>query len=81
MTAKITLYSEDKLIKEVKAFAKEHKTSVSKLVNGFFQTLLHDAGTKNSEHKITSSLLGVLKESSIEDYNAYREDKYLWKFC
>jgi len=77
MTAKITLYSEDKLIIEVKAFAKEHKTSVSKLVNGFFQTLLHDAGTERSEHKITSSLLGVLKESSIDDYNAYREDKYL----
>jgi len=77
MTAKITLYSEDKLIKEVKDFAKEHNTSVSKLVNGFFQTLLHDTGTKSSNHKITSSLLGVLKDSSINDYNAYREDKYL----
>jgi len=77
MTAKITLYSEDKLIKEVKAFAKGHNTSVSKLVNGFFQTLLHDKGTESSNHKITSSLLGVLKDSSIDDYNAYREDKYL----
>ncbi len=77
MTAKITLYSEDKLIKEVKAFAKEHHTSVSKLVNGFFQTLIHDTSNQSSNHKITSSLLGVLKDSSIDDYNGYREDKYL----
>ena len=77
MTAKITLYSEDKLIKEVKDFAKEHNTSVSKLVNGFFQTLLHDTGAESSNHKITSSLLGVLKDSSIEDYDSYREEKYL----
>lgn len=77
MSAKITLYSEDKLIKEVKDFAKEHNTSVSKLVNGFFQTLLHDTNKTTSNHKITSSLLGVLKDSSISDYNDYREDKYL----
>jgi len=31
MTSKITLYSELELIKEIKAYAKEHNTSVSVL--------------------------------------------------
>ncbi len=77
MTAKITLYSEDTLIKDVKTFAKEHNTSVSKLVNNFFHTLLNDTDSKKSNQKITNSLLGVIKDSSVEDYQKYREDKYL----
>ncbi|MDF1880695.1 hypothetical protein JHD50_05150 [Sulfurimonas sp. MAG313] len=79
MTAKITLYSEDKLIRDVKNFAKEHNTSVSKLVSTFFYTLLNDADEKKSTYKITNSLLGVLKDKTIteEDYKKYREDKYL----
>ena len=77
MTAKITLYSEDTLIKDIKSFAKEHNTSVSKLVNSFFHTLLSETESKKSNQKITNSLLGVIKESTIEDYQNYREDKYL----
>ena len=79
MTAKITLYSEDKLISEVKHFAKEHNTSVSKLVNGFFHTLLDTIDSEKSDQKITNSLLGIIKESDIteKEYQKYREDKYL----
>ncbi len=79
MTAKITLYSEDKLIGEVKKFAKQHNTSVSKLVNGFFKTLLSDKNQDISKQKITNSLLGIMKDISIDkdDYKKYREDKYL----
>ena len=40
MTAKITLYSEEELLKNIKKFAKEQKISISKLVNDFFETLL-----------------------------------------
>jgi hypothetical protein len=79
VTAKITLYSEDKLISEVKSFAKEHNTSVSKLVNGFFHTLLSNSKEEKSNYKITNSLLGILKDSNIDedDYKNYKEDKYL----
>jgi len=78
MTAKITLYSEDELILEMKKFAKAKNTSVSKLVNGFFKTLLADAkSTTKKDAKITTSLLGVLKDTDIDDYKKYREEKYL----
>ena len=80
MTAKITLYSEDELIADVKKFAKERNTSVSKLVNGFFISLLSEAKSEiNSDSKITSSLLGVMKDSDIDedDYKKHLEDKYL----
>jgi hypothetical protein len=79
MTAKITLYSEDKLIREVKKFAYEQNTSVSKLVNGFFQTLLAEEDTKSSKGKLTNFLLGSLKGVDVDesDYLQYREDKYL----
>ncbi len=61
MTAKITLYSEDELIVGIKKFAKNRNTSVSKLVNGFFKTLLADEKSDtNEDTKITTSLLGVL---------------------
>ena len=79
MTAKITLYSEDELIADVKQFAKQHNTSVSKLVNGFFKTLLKDTMQDESQQKITNSLLGILKDKRLDkdDYNTYKEDKYL----
>jgi len=80
MTAKITLYSEDELISDMKKFAKEKNTSVSKLVNGFFKSILSQSKTSTlSNTKITSSLLGVMKESNIDknDYKKHLEDKYL----
>ncbi len=80
MTAKITLYSEDELIKEIKKFAKNKNTSVSKLVNGFFKTLLTDANEKTKTNpKITTSLLGVIKDSSTceDEYKKHIEEKYL----
>lgn len=78
MTAKITLYSEDELIAEVKNFAKEKNTSVSKLVNGFFKSLVSEYSS-DTYPKITSSLLGVMKQSNLskDDYKTHLEDKHL----
>jgi len=80
MRAKITLYSQDELIAEVKKFAKEQNTSVSKLVNGFFESLLEKNKTKTDKKtNITNSLLGVLKDSKVDEdeYKKYLEEKYL----
>lgn len=80
MTAKITLYSEDETISKIKKFAKEKNTSVSKLVNGFFQTLLADENSKEvANSNITNKLFGSLKEISIDakEYKKYLEEKYL----
>jgi ribosomal protein S7 len=77
MTSKITLYSEEALIKEIKRYAKEQNTSVSKIVNQFFKNLLQSEKKDHPRSLITDSLTGILKESSKEEYHRHLEDKYL----
>ena len=78
MTSKITLYSDKELIAEMKKYAKEQNTSVSKIVNTFFQNLLHTKSTTAQKESITNSLIGSLqKETSTKEYKEYLEDKYL----
>jgi|ASRR01.1.fsa_nt_gi hypothetical protein len=81
MSAKITLYTEQEIIEEVKKFAKEHKTSVSKLVNNYFKLLLEKEKIeiKNKNTQITDSLYGSLKSVKLDenDYKTYLEEKYL----
>ena len=82
MTAKITLYSDKNLIEQIKVYAKEQNTSVSKIVNEFFKNLLDTQETQAKKNKITDSLVGVLKDKDVEEshYHDYLENKYLWKF-
>ena len=79
MTAKITLYSEKNLIEQMKIYAKEQNTSVSKIVNEFFTNLLQTQNVEKKKHKITDSLVGRLKDKKIDEssYRNYLEEKYL----
>jgi len=79
MSAKITLYSEEELIKKVKHYAKEHNTSVSKIVNTFFKNLLQKNQSNNGKSQITDSLTGKIKDTKIDEsmYDKYLEEKYL----
>jgi len=79
MTSKITLYSEKELIEQIKAYAKEQNTSVSKIVNEFFTNLLETRNQRGQSSKITSSLEGRLKGKEIDKttYKNYLEEKYL----
>jgi len=78
MTSKITLYSDKDLIEEMKKYAKEQNTSVSKIVNTFFQNLLHTKSNITQKESITNSLIGSLKEeASSKEYKDYLADKYL----
>ena len=77
MAYKITLYSDEELIKRVKEYAKSRNTSVSKIVNSFFKDLLKNQ--EDSKGTVTSQLAGKLKNSklSVDDYHNYLEKKYL----
>ncbi len=79
MTSKITLYSDKNLIEQIKIYAKEHNTSVSKIVNEFFANLLNAHQDNQGNHKITDNLTGRLKGKNIllDDYGDYLADKYL----
>lgn len=84
MTSKITLYSEAKLIEQIKIYAQEQNTSVSKIVNEFFTNLLETSkNNKDTNHnkksKMTDSLVGTLskdKALDIRDYKRHLEEKY-----
>jgi hypothetical protein len=80
MSAKITLYSEPHLIDKVKQYAKQHNTSVSKMVTSFFETVVAKENKKKSVYaEKTSKLYGILKDTKFdkEDYAEYLEEKYL----
>ena len=78
--AKITLYSDPHLVDKVKLYAKQHNTSVSKMVTSFFKTVVADENNKKSinAEKI-SKLYGILEDTKLdkEDYAEYLEEKYL----
>ena len=82
MQSKITLYSDKKLIEEIKAYAKAHNVSVSKLVNTFFVGLLkqdREKGHAYPKDTITKRLTGRLAGTDVdeEDYRKHLEEKYL----
>ena len=79
MTSKITLYSEKALIEQIKIYAKEQNTSVSKIVNEFFTNLLQAQQPSSKKSKITDNLVGKLKGKEIDEssYHKHLEEKYL----
>ncbi|CAA6804461.1 MAG: Unknown protein [uncultured Sulfurovum sp.] len=77
MSTKITLYSDEELINSIKLYAKEHNTSVSKIVNNFFKNLLQKENPDTKRSKITDSLIGKLKNIDEDTYKDYLQEKYL----
>ena len=79
MTSKITLYSEKHLIEQIKIYAKEQNTSVSKIVNTFFMNLLESNKSEQPRSKITDGLVGRLDGASVDEnsYKEYLAKKYL----
>ena len=79
MTSKITLYSEKHLIEQIKVYAKEQNTSVSKIVNAFFMNLLESNKSEQPRSKITDGLMGRLDGVNADEdsYKEYLAKKYL----
>ncbi len=91
MNAKLTLYSDEVLIRRMKQYAKDNHTSVSKLVTGFFESFLQKEEPKEKKQSnemcledapITSSLLGCARSEEFDDRdykeirNEYWDKKY-----
>jgi len=77
MTSRITLYSDETLIRQIKQYAKERNTSVSKIVNQFFTNLINTPTDHHPKHQLTDSLTGILTEDEADAYGRYLEEKYL----
>ena len=80
MHTKLTLRLDSRLIERAKRYAREHNTSLSALVAGYF-ALLGRKAAKNSleSDPLVESLRGVLKDSGLnrDNHRRFLEKKYL----
>lgn len=73
---KLTLRINARLIEQAKQYAAQNETSVSQLVETFFQELNRQA-RRPSSTPVLDKLLGILPEEiDVEDYYNYLTDKY-----
>lgn len=73
---KLTLRINTRLVAQAKQFASQHDTSVSQLVEAFFQDLARHEEA-HSDSPILDRLTGILPEQvNIEDYYDYLVEKY-----
>ncbi|MBP9566778.1 MAG: hypothetical protein KBE02_05860 [Sulfurospirillum sp.] len=78
MSNKITLYTDNQLVDSIKQYAKQHNTSVSKMVTQFFVSILNQEKSIISTPTKTSKLRGILKHEVLEEeYLTHLEQKYL----
>lgn len=73
---KLTLRINARLVEQAKQFASQHDTSVSQLVETYFQDLTRRQGA-HSDTPVLDRLMGVLPEqANVEDYYEYLVGKY-----
>lgn len=82
MDKKLTLSLNQKIIEKAKSYAKENKTSLSKMIETYFDSLTNDRNNEN-EIQITplvKSLCGVVELPENFDYkeskSKYLQEKY-----
>lgn len=78
MQRKLTLRLDDELIMRAKAYADEKGRSVSSLVADFFAMLEQDHDDPNRISPSVRRLLGVLKETDLDeaDFRRHLEEKH-----
>ena len=77
MSTKLTLQLNDNIIKKAKIFAKSHNSSLSRLVENFFQYLVEDKDYEDNNYSsIVDELIGIIRlEDDIDIKNEHT--KYL----
>jgi len=80
MDTKLTLKLEDGVIEKAKEYAKDRKTSLSKLVENYLQKITSDDVKKEKITPLVKSLSGILDLSTDynhkKDYTDYLINKY-----
>ncbi|MBD3374845.1 hypothetical protein GF406_07425 [candidate division KSB1 bacterium] len=82
MNSKLTLLLDKKTIEKAKTFAKTNNTSLSSLVQDFFERLVDKEGNEQARLSPTvKELAGILKMKNGSDPDIYKEqylsEKYL----
>jgi hypothetical protein len=80
MNAKLTLKLDDSVIASAKQFAREHRTSVSKLVETYLRTITRKTAPRKKATGVVGELAGLLKDRDVDEtrkgYVDYLEEKY-----
>lgn len=78
MTTKLNLTIEKKVVDEIKRYAKQHKRSVSKIVEHQLKTILSKGSGKMSE--FSKKYAGIIKGKNYNDINKLRDDDLKEKY-
>ena len=82
METKLTLRLNDSVIKRAKLFARSHKTSLSKMVESYFDSITKETekGKKISITPLVESLSGVIDLPTDFDYKKEYSDYLIEKY-
>lgn len=78
MNTKLTLNLDTEIIYEAKNYAKNHKVSLSKLIENYLNSLTRESKTKSSVSPLVESLTGIIPNDFDErkEYRDYIDKKY-----
>ncbi len=74
METKLTLRLKESSIKKAKSYAKNHKLSVSKMVDAYFESLEQNPAEAEEISELVKSLSGIISLETDFDYKASRAD-------
>lgn len=74
MNTKLTLSLDQKIIEEIKAYAKEHKVSLSKMVENYFSFVVKSTTSTESTSPLVKELTGIIQlPTDFNEREAYTE--------
>ena len=78
MNTKLTLNLNSEVIFEAKSYAKNHKVSLSKLIENYLNSLTKDSKNKSSVSPLVESLTGIIPNDydERESYRNFIDEKY-----
>jgi hypothetical protein len=78
MSTKLTLNLNKEIIEEAKSYAKNHQTSLSKLIENYLRSLTRASNKKSGVSPLVESLTGIIPSDYDEkkDYRDYIDQKY-----
>lgn len=79
MKIKLTLTVEKSIVTSIKQYAKDHGTSISKMVEEFFIDKLKDKSMNNKIDPEIRALMGIIKEKNV-DLVEVKSDYFKEKF-
>ncbi|MFN3942725.1 MAG: DUF6364 family protein [Flavobacterium sp.] len=78
MNTKLTLNLDKEIIEEAKTYAKNHRVSLSKLIENYLNSLTRKSKKNTSVSLLVESLTGIIPNDydEREDYRNYIDKKY-----